>query len=84
MAEVGVTSGAGERSGRLIDCLIAAGYPRAEPAILQPADVFLDLSGEDIRGRLFLTADPSGAELCPDPPVAPHTRRTLPCCTSSY
>ena len=26
-----------------------AGYVRAEPAILQPAEPFLDLSGEDIR-----------------------------------
>ena len=74
MAEAGVTSGGDERSGRLIDCLIAAGYPRAEPAILQPADVFLDLSGEDIRGRLFLTADPSGAELCLRPEY------TIPVC----
>ena len=35
-----------------------AGYARAEPAILQPADPFLDLSGEDIRRRMFLTTDP--------------------------
>jgi ATP phosphoribosyltransferase regulatory subunit HisZ len=26
--------------------LVAAGYRPVEPAILQPADVFLDLSGE--------------------------------------
>ncbi|MBC7586286.1 MAG: ATP phosphoribosyltransferase regulatory subunit, partial [Tardiphaga sp.] len=26
-----------------------AGYQRAQPAILQPAEPFLDLSGEDIR-----------------------------------
>jgi ATP phosphoribosyltransferase regulatory subunit len=26
-----------------------AGYVRAEPAILRPAEPFLDLSGEDIR-----------------------------------
>ncbi len=41
-----------------------AGYVRAEPAILQPADPFLDLSGEDIRRSLYLTTDPSGEELC--------------------
>jgi ATP phosphoribosyltransferase regulatory subunit len=40
------------------------GYVRAEPAILQPADPFLDLSGEDIRKSLYLTTDPSGEELC--------------------
>ncbi len=41
-----------------------AGYGRAEPAILQPAEPFLDLSGEDIRKSLYLTADASGEELC--------------------
>jgi ATP phosphoribosyltransferase regulatory subunit len=41
-----------------------AGYAKAEPAILQPAEPFLDLSGEDIRKSLYLTTDPSGDELC--------------------
>jgi ATP phosphoribosyltransferase regulatory subunit len=41
-----------------------AGYLRAEPPILQPAEPFLDLSGEDIRKSLYLTTDPSGEELC--------------------
>src|SRR5690349_5802108 len=50
------------------DALIAsferAGYARVAPAILQPAEPFLDLSGEDIRKRMFLTSDPQGRELC--------------------
>ncbi|WP_371423680.1 ATP phosphoribosyltransferase regulatory subunit [Tardiphaga sp.] len=41
-----------------------AGYAHAEPAILQPADPFLDMSGEDIRKSLYLTTDASGEELC--------------------
>src|SRR5258707_7846920 len=41
-----------------------AGYTRAEPDILQPAEPFLDLSGEDIRKSLYLTTDASGDELC--------------------
>jgi ATP phosphoribosyltransferase regulatory subunit len=41
-----------------------AGYVQAEPSILQPADPFLDLSGEDIRRSLYLTTDASGEELC--------------------
>jgi ATP phosphoribosyltransferase regulatory subunit len=41
-----------------------AGYVRSEPAILQPAEPFLDLSGEDIRKSLYLTTDTSGEELC--------------------
>src|SRR5262249_7591502 len=50
------------------DALIAsferAGYARVAPAILQPAEPFLDLSGEDIRKRMYLTSDPQGRELC--------------------
>ncbi|MGL3213242.1 ATP phosphoribosyltransferase regulatory subunit [Bradyrhizobium sp. BR 1433] len=50
------------------DALLAsfaqAGYQRSEPAILQPAEPFLDLSGEDIRKSLYLTTDLSGEELC--------------------
>jgi ATP phosphoribosyltransferase regulatory subunit len=50
------------------DALIAsferAGYARVAPAILQPAEPFLDLSGEDIRKRMYLTTDPQGRELC--------------------
>src|SRR6201995_1405562 len=41
-----------------------AGYSRAEPGILQPAEPFLDLSGEDIRKSLYLTTDAGGEELC--------------------
>ena len=37
---------------------------RVAPAILQPAEPFLDLSGEDIRKRMYLTTDPQGRELC--------------------
>lgn len=32
--------------------------------MLQPADPFLELSGEDIRGRLFLTTNEEGEEWC--------------------
>ena len=41
-----------------------AGYSLAQPAILQPAEPFLDLSGEDIRKSLYRTTDPGGEELC--------------------
>lgn len=42
----------------------ARGLMRAEPAILQSADLFLDLSGEDIRRRLLLVQSPDGADKC--------------------
>ena len=44
------------------DVFEAAGYARIEPEILQPADIFLDLSGEEIRHRLLLTTDNEGRE----------------------
>src|ERR1700722_13297584 len=52
----------------------AAGFARVEPAILQPTAPFLDMSGEDIRGRLFLTSGPGGEELCLRPDY------TIPVC----
>jgi ATP phosphoribosyltransferase regulatory subunit len=48
----------------VIALLAREGYSRAEPAILQPADVFLDLSGEDIRRRIFMTQDADGRDWC--------------------
>src|ERR671936_2947218 len=52
------------RAEALIAPFERAGYARLAPAILQPAEPFLDLSGEDIRKRMYLTTDPHGRELC--------------------
>jgi ATP phosphoribosyltransferase regulatory subunit len=52
------------RAQALVASYERAGYARVHPAILQPAEPFLDLSGEDIRKRMYLTADPQGRELC--------------------
>lgn len=55
---------------------VAAGHAQVSPPILQPADVFLDLTGEDIRRRLFLTTGTDGIDLCLRPdftiPVCRH------------
>jgi ATP phosphoribosyltransferase regulatory subunit len=48
--------------GRLLAVLGAGDAIRVEPAALQPADVLLDLYGEDIRARAFVTRD-DGAEM---------------------
>jgi ATP phosphoribosyltransferase regulatory subunit len=48
----------------LLQSFAQAGYVHAEPDILQPADPFLDLSGEDIRKSLYLTTDATGEDLC--------------------
>src|SRR5437667_5254601 len=52
------------RADALVAAFERAGYARVAPAILQPAEPFLDLSGEDIRKRMYLTTDPQGRELC--------------------
>src|SRR5262245_17302256 len=52
------------RAEALVTSFERAGYSRVAPAMLQPAEPFLDLSGEDIRKRMFLTTDPQGRELC--------------------
>ena len=58
------TTGPAAWAETLLQSFAEAGYQRAEPAVLQPAEPFLDLSGEDIRKSLYLTTDPSGEELC--------------------
>ncbi len=52
------------RAEALVASYERAGYARVTPAILQPAEPFLDLSGEDIRKRMYLTTAPGGAEFC--------------------
>ncbi len=53
----------------------AQGFETIVPDILQPADVFLDRSGENIRSRTFVFTDPSGAELCLRPDLTVPTCR---------
>src|SRR5690349_21510757 len=52
------------RADALVASYARAGYAPASPAILQPAEPFLDLSGEDIRRRMYLVSDQPGRELC--------------------
>jgi ATP phosphoribosyltransferase regulatory subunit len=68
MTAANTVNGAASASAAWADALLLsfaqAGYARAEPAIVQPAEPFLDLSGEDIRKSLYLTTDATGEELC--------------------
>jgi ATP phosphoribosyltransferase regulatory subunit len=54
----------GFEEGRLLDLFTSRGFARVEPPVLQPLEPFLDLSGEDLRRRMFVTADAEGRELC--------------------
>jgi len=50
-------------AARITDVFRGAGADPVEAAILQPADVLLDLYGEDIRGRAYVTNDPMQGEM---------------------
>lgn len=52
------------RADTLVASYERAGYARVAPAMLQPAEPFLDLSGEEIRRRMYLTTAPDGDEFC--------------------
>ena len=58
------TSQPNSRAEALVAAFERSGYRRTSPALLQPAEPFLDLSGEDIRRRMYLTTDAEGRELC--------------------
>ena len=63
-----------QKLNAILDHFERSGFERKEPKLLQPASVFLDRSGEDFRGRLYLTNDASGAEFCLRPEY------TIPIC----
>jgi ATP phosphoribosyltransferase regulatory subunit len=48
----------------LLETFKRAGYEQVAPSIIQPADIFLDRIGEQIRGRTYVFTDLSGDELC--------------------
>lgn len=50
-------------AARLVAAFRAAGAVEVEADILQPAEVLLDLYGEDIRARAYVTADPLRGEM---------------------
>ncbi len=50
------------------------GYGFVEPPILEPAEIFLEQSGEEIRRRIYVFNDPAGNELCLRPDL------TIPTC----
>ena len=60
---------------RLMGVFTKAGYEAVAPAILQPADVFLDVVGENLRARTYVFSDPDGQELCLRPDLTVPTCR---------
>src|SRR3954470_4927684 len=58
----------------LLNLFASRGYVREEPAVLQPAEIFLNRSSEEIRRRTFTLTDPSGRDLALRPDL------TIPIC----
>jgi ATP phosphoribosyltransferase regulatory subunit len=59
----------------LLSVFTNADYEVVAPAIIQPADVFLDVVGESLRARTYVFTDPDGAELCLRPDLTVPTCR---------
>lgn len=52
------------QASELIGFFRQSGYERVAPALIQPAQIYLEHVGEAIRGRTYLFTDPDGEELC--------------------
>lgn len=62
------------QAGIIMGIFGTAGFEPVAPPVIQPADIFLDLIGEDLRARTYVFSDPDGAELCLRPDL------TVPAC----
>ncbi len=60
---------------KIMPVFVKAGYELVAPAIIQPADVFLDAIGENLRARTYVFTDPNGEELCLRPDLTVPTCR---------
>lgn len=73
-----------QQTAGLLSAFQAFGAARIEPAIVQPADAFLDRMGEELRSRTYVFTGPDGAELCLRPdltiPAAQVYLSTAPAC----
>lgn len=61
-------------AAKLLDDFAARGALRIDTPVIQPAAPFLDMAGEDLRRRIFLTESETGESLCLRPEF------TIPVC----
>ena len=66
--------GAPDFAADLARALDALEAPRVDIPVIQPAEPFLDMAGEDLRRRIFLTESETGESLCLRPEF------TIPVC----
>ncbi len=63
-----------EFAGALLDEFAARRTARVDTPVIQPAEPFLDMAGEDLRRRIFMTESETGQSLCLRPEF------TIPVC----
>ena len=63
-----------EFAGALAEMMAARGAERVDTPVIQPAEPFLDMAGEDLRRRIFMTESETGESLCLRPEF------TIPVC----
>ncbi len=54
----------GQQDTIITSIFARAGFEPIQPPVIQPASLFLDLLGEDLRARTYVFTDPDGRELC--------------------
>jgi len=72
--DAGALEALGAQAKSILGLFAGRGYVHEEPSVLQPAEIFLDRSGEEIRRRTFTLTDPSGRDLALRPDL------TIPIC----
>jgi len=72
--DAGALAALDAQAASILGQFAARGYVHEEPSVLQPAEIFLDRSGEEIRRRTFTLTDPSGRDLALRPDL------TIPIC----
>jgi ATP phosphoribosyltransferase regulatory subunit len=72
--DAGALEALGAQASAILGQFAGRGYVHEEPSVLQPAEIFLDRSGEEIRRRTFTLTDPSGRDLALRPDL------TIPIC----
>ena len=63
-----------EFANELLAEFSARNAERIDTPVIQPAEPFLDIAGEDLRRRIFMTESETGASLCLRPEF------TIPVC----
>lgn len=63
------------QAATLMSVFIKAGHEAVAPALIQPADIYLECIGEELRARTYVFSDQDGEEVCLRPDLTVPTCR---------